>query len=121
MRNIKSLFVFFLVLFGISASLFAAGKHADIEKFLKTYEEAVVQVEKAAKTNSLTDFAKFEKKLLELSEQAEKLEDNDTWTLADTKTYADLSNRYSTALMKIQSNTLDTATSLEDLMSAYGL
>lgn len=121
MRNIKSIFVFFLVLFGISTSLFAAGKHADIEKFLKTYEEAVVQVEKAAKTNSLTDYAKFEKKLLELSEQADKLQENDTWTLEDIKNYSELSNRYSTALMKIQASALDEAAAMEDILKAYGL
>lgn len=95
---------------------FAAGNHGSIDKFLKSYEEIIVAVEKAAKSNSLTDLIELEKKALELSEEAEKLEENEEWTLDDAKKFAELSNRYAAAVSTITNSTMQSID-----MSGYGL
>ena len=114
MKKFRLISAFILFFMGMTA--FAAGNHDSIDKFLKSYEEIIVAVEKAAKSNSLTDLIELEKKALELSEEAEKLEENEEWTLDDAKKFAELSNRYAVAVSTITNSTMQSID-----MSGYGL
>lgn len=97
--------------------VFAASSRKDIDKFLKSYEELVVSVEKAAKKNDISSLSKIMKQALEFSEKAEDIQDTTAWTLADSQKYLDLTNRYTAAYTKLAGNMYGTDTD----MSAYGL
>lgn len=106
MRKISTIFVFLLVLAGFTTSAFAAGNRSKIDKFFKSYEEMVVQAEKAAKSNKTSDLIKLSAKAADLANEYAKLEDTSDWTDKDTIKYVELSNRYAKATVKMSSNSL---------------
>ncbi|MCR4580827.1 MAG: hypothetical protein K5681_10830, partial [Treponema sp.] len=88
-----------------------------IDSFFKEYEVFVTKAEKAADSGKLSDLTKLSLEAVKFTEKIEELEDVDEWTLADSKKYLDLSNRYSKAALKLSessSNMLDDYSSLLD-------
>lgn len=83
-----------------TSALFA-GSRKDIDKFLKSYEEFVIEDENAAKKNNLTALMNLSMKSVEFTQQADKLDTSGDWTSKDLKKYTDLTMRYSKAMSKM--------------------
>ncbi|MGN0738768.1 MAG: hypothetical protein ACI4LX_01190 [Treponema sp.] len=100
-RKFAKLFSAFLAV-GIffSSVAFAAGRK-DIDKFLASYEEFVVEAENAAKKNNLAALMKLQVKSVEFAEKAGKLDTSSDWTSKDLEKYTSLTMRYSKAMSKM--------------------
>lgn len=125
----KKITLIALILGAFTCFAFAQTTHrADIDKFMKTYEELVVQAEKLAKSNSISDLMKLEVKAIELTEQAEKIQEYEEWTIADLQKYTDLTLRYTKAMTVVSNSmnqtSVDTMDALDAMstmdLSAYG-
>jgi len=125
MKKILSVFV---LLFGLSCVLFAVSKQRkSIDDFFKEYETFVVKAEKAAASNKVSDLTNLSMESLKLSEACQKIENTDEWTIADSKKYLELTNRYSIAINILSGNTNATSADANaalddynDLLKSYG-
>ncbi|MCR4735626.1 MAG: hypothetical protein K5829_11540 [Treponema sp.] len=118
----KKIFGLLIVLISLSCAIFAASKQRqDIDKFLKEYEVFVTKTEKAANTGKIVDLADLSIEALKFTEEAEKIEDYDEWSVADATKFLDLSNRYTKAALKLSEMATDMTSDYSDLLNAYGL
>lgn len=95
-----------------------SGNRTEIDKFLDTYEELVIQAEKLAASNSLSDLMMLDVKVIELAEQADKIQEDDDFTMADLKRYTDLSFRYSNAMLTVTNSMSATTTDTLNALNA---
>lgn len=115
--NSKKIFVVAIfALVGLSALVAQSKNRKEIDKFMKSYEEVVVQAEKAAKSNKMTDLLKVQAKALKMSDDLEKVQGFDEWTTKDYEKYLDLTNRYTKAMLSL-SNSAD---SMDFGLGAFG-
>lgn len=94
-----------VILLSTSSMVFAASsQRAAIDEYLKSYENIVMEAEKAAKKNKMADLLNVQDKVLETIDEAQKVQSFDEWTTDDSIKYLDLSNRYTSAISKIYSS-----------------
>lgn len=79
----------------------SATDRKDIDQFLKSYEKVVVQAEKAAKSNSVTELLSVVTEITEMAEKADKFQNFNSWTEKDSKKYLELTARYTKAMEKM--------------------
>ena len=98
----KKSITFLTALLLLVAGVFAASSsRKTIEKFFEDYEEFVEAYEEIAEENDLMAMLELSELLVEMSENAEEIQDFDGWTLKDTKRLLILQERLAKAVDKL--------------------
>ena len=84
----------------------AVSHRAEIEEFLKGYEQVCLQAEKAAKSKNILDLISLAEKAEKLESQSKNVEAYDDFTTADAAKLADYAVRLTKAL-EITANSAD--------------
>ena len=92
----------------------AVSHRAEIEEFLKGYEQVCLQAEKAAKSKSMLDLLSLAEKAEKLESQSKNVEAYDDFTTADAAKLTD----YAIRLTKALETTANSADSLN--LGAFG-
>ncbi|MCR5605583.1 MAG: hypothetical protein K6F69_02040 [Treponema sp.] len=87
----------FCVLVLVTQFLFPKDTHKNINDYLKTYEQLVIQVEKTP-TADVESYIALSKKSTEYSLFAKQLQSNKNWTEADNVRMEKLTQRYNEAV-----------------------
>lgn len=88
------------------AVVFMSCGGSKVTKALDAYEKVVVQAEKAAEKNNLTELTKLATKAAEAESKVEGLEDEE-WTDAEEERFTKLTSRLANASAKAAGNALD--------------
>ncbi|MCI5522955.1 MAG: hypothetical protein SO116_08140 [Treponema sp.] len=96
-RFAKFATIFLAVGIFFSAVAFAEGRK-DIDTFLKSYEEFVVEAEKTAAKKDLLSIMQLQTKSVEFADKVGKLNTSGDWTAKDLQKYTELTTRYTKAM-----------------------